>query len=99
MSARSATNTTERGTMKSSTKLGLLAVAATALLAWPVYSLASNDSTGGDTQTKTTTTHTQRGKHCGKGHAKHAKKSPQQGGLKIGQSCQKQAHPRSNSNA
>src|SRR5215211_873099 len=74
------------------TRFGLLALALAALLAWPVYSLASKLSDGDTTTTKT---HTDRGNHCGQGHAKHAKHSPDQGGVKIGQACEKQSHPRS----
>jgi hypothetical protein len=63
--------------MRSSTKMGLLALVGTALLAWPVYSLATGGAGGGNPD------HPNRGNHCGRGHPKHTHA--------VGRSCEKLA--------
>jgi hypothetical protein len=63
--------------MRSSTKMGLLALVGTVLLAWPVYSLATGGAGGGNPD------HPNRGNHCGRGHPKHTHA--------VGRSCEKLA--------
>jgi hypothetical protein len=57
--------------------MGLLALVGTALLAWPVYSLATAGAGGGNPD------HPNRGNHCGRGHPKHTHA--------VGRSCEKLA--------